>query len=156
MIAPGDHRGPASLIDVRDLAGFMVHLLEQDTGGTFNAAGPATPLTFGEMLAGIRASTAAPVNQLWLPADFLAAQGVGGRELPMWSPEFNRLRGNLVENATSIQAGLAFIPLADTARDTLQWHRSLPDAQQVFDRAGLAPEREAAVIAAWQASAGRV
>jgi len=42
-------------------------------------------------------------------------------------------------------------PLAQTAADTLAWYRQLPEERQSKMRAGLAPEREAAVLAKWHA-----
>jgi 2'-hydroxyisoflavone reductase len=49
-------------------------------------------------------------------------------------------------------AGLRIRPLADTVRDTLRWHRQRPTADQATLKAGLAPEREAAVLAAFLAA----
>src|SRR5439155_931293 len=43
-----------------------------------------------------------------------------------------------------------FRPLADTARDTLAWFKSLPQDRQSKLRAGLTPEREAEVLNAWK------
>ena len=45
-------------------------------------------------------------------------------------------------------AGLKTLPLEHTVADTLAWYRSLPPEQQVFDKAGLSSEREAAALAA--------
>ena len=43
-------------------------------------------------------------------------------------------------------AGLKSRPLHDTVADTLAWWRSLPADQRLFSKAGLTPEREAAVL----------
>jgi 2'-hydroxyisoflavone reductase len=45
--------------------------------------------------------------------------------------------------------GLTFRPLAETARDTLAWFKSLPQDRQSKTKAGLTPVREAEVLAAW-------
>ena len=45
--------------------------------------------------------------------------------------------------------GLTFRPLADTARDTLAWFKSQSQDRQSHLKAGLTPEREAEVLAAW-------
>jgi 2'-hydroxyisoflavone reductase len=42
--------------------------------------------------------------------------------------------------------------LAETARDTLAFHRSRPAERQAALTAGLKPEREAEVLAAWHAA----
>jgi len=58
----------------------------------------------------------------------------------------------------AVAAGLTFRPLADTARDTLEWHKTRPeserDALAAGKIAGMAAAREAEVLAAWKASKG--
>ena len=51
ILAPGTAMDPTQFIDVRDLAAFLLHLLDQETFGTFNADAPAGKLTMGELLA---------------------------------------------------------------------------------------------------------
>jgi 2'-hydroxyisoflavone reductase len=49
-----------------------------------------------------------------------------------------------------MDAGLTFRPLADTARDTLEWFLTLPAGRRKNLRAGLDPDREAFVLDAWR------
>jgi 2'-hydroxyisoflavone reductase len=53
-------------------------------------------------------------------------------------------------------AGLTFRPLAVTAKDTIDWHKTrTPEAQKTMADGGIAgipAEKEAAVIAAWRAA----
>jgi 2'-hydroxyisoflavone reductase len=49
-LAPGRHDDPVQLIDVRDLAEFMIKLLEDQRAGVFNAAGPRETLTMPAFL----------------------------------------------------------------------------------------------------------
>ena len=151
MLAPGNPQAGATFIDVRDLAEFSLHLLERDTSGTYNAAGPPGAMSFGGMLAGIRATTNVPVRLHWMDAAFLAKHEVGGSELPMWMDIENPSGGPLIENQSSIDQGLDFRPLAQTASDTLEWHLSLPAERQEFTRAGLDPAKEKKVLTAWMA-----
>ncbi len=44
VAVPGRLDQPVQVVDARDLARLVVSLLEADTGGTFNAVGPAVPL----------------------------------------------------------------------------------------------------------------
>ena len=53
-----------------------------------------------------------------------------------------------MDTRRAVAAGLRTRPLAQTVADTLAWYRALPPAQQVFDKAGLTPEREAQALAA--------
>ena len=49
----------------------------------------------------------------------------------------------------ALAKGLTFRPLAETARDTLAWFKSQPAERQAKLKAGLSPEREIEVLAAW-------
>ena len=69
------------------------------------------------------------------------------RELDAAGPQAGSLAWS---SQKAVDAGLAFRPLAETARDTLAWFRTLPAERQATLRAGLAAEREAEVLAAWR------
>ncbi len=152
VLAPGDGTDFAQIVDVRDLGAFMVKLVEDQAGGTFLATGPEAPLTMAGMLYGIRAITSADVSFTWVDADFLREHEVGAwMEMPVWVYPSEETRGfSAYDCSKAIAAGLAFRPLADTARDTLAWWRSLPADQQTM-RTGIDPEKEARILAAWHA-----
>ncbi|HYQ81667.1 MAG TPA: epimerase, partial [Anaeromyxobacteraceae bacterium] len=57
-----------------------------------------------------------------------------------------------VSNARAVAKGLRFRPVAETARDTLAWWKTLPAERRAKPHAGLSPEREGEVLAAWKAS----
>jgi 2'-hydroxyisoflavone reductase len=46
--------------------------------------------------------------------------------------------------------GLTYRPFEQTVRDTLAYHQSRPDERQAALRAGLKPDKEASVLAAWK------
>ena len=152
VLAPGDGSDPVQIIDVRDLGRFIVDMVEQETSGTYVATGPGSELTMAGMLYGIRAVTAADVKLTWVDADFLGEHEVRGwMDMPVWmspSPEMAGFSSYDVSKA--IAAGLAFRPLADTARDTLEWWKARPEDERNL-RFGVAPEKEAAVLEAWRA-----
>ena len=50
MLAPGRRDDPVQFIDVRDLAEFMVHLLEDGRSGVYNVVGPKAALTMPAFL----------------------------------------------------------------------------------------------------------
>ena len=150
VLAPGDPTDHVQYSDVRDLAEFYVHLLEQKTAGVFNIGGPASLLTSAEFLYGLRANTSARVSFTWVDWDFLEAQGLGERELPGWrAPRGRYLNNARMDNRRAIAAGLRFRPLAVTARETLEWRRSATDRDGGPLRAGLDTAREREVLAAW-------
>lgn len=162
VLAPGSPSDPVQIIDARDLAEWMIRLAEARAFGTFNACGPAAPLTMGELLAGIKAVTTSGAQFTWVPADVLRAQGVQPwRHMPVWVPGEGATAGFARRsNARAVAAGLTFRSLAVTAADTLAWHRTRPPEEQqaLLDGtlAGIPAAKEREVLAAWRAgSAGK-
>jgi 2'-hydroxyisoflavone reductase len=150
VLAPGDPAHTVSFIDVRDLAAFMVHLLEQDTPGTFNGDGPAEPIPLGQFLPACARGAGTEPTLTFVPTGFLAARGVRPwADMPVWiPPPEGAERCPSVSRARAIEAGLVFRPAEETARDTLAWWREQPRRPL---RTGLSDEREAEVLAAWHA-----
>lgn len=121
--------GPIQVIDVRDLAAFMLTLVESNTTGTFNGAGPASAVTWRDVFASIAAEVGGPGHEMvWVPAEWLTQAGVTVEvDLPMWASaqEASMLRADLTR-ATA--AGLRLRPLADTIADLRRFdlERGLP------------------------------
>jgi 2'-hydroxyisoflavone reductase len=153
ILAPGTLDDPAQWIDVRDLTEWMVRLGESRTGGIFNAVGPRTTCGIGELLYGIKACFNNDARFTWVPTTFLTAQKVRSwGDMPVWSfagASTVAFCTSVIEKALS--AGLTFRPLATTVRDALTWYHARPAAEQEKLRAGIAPERERDVLAAWHA-----
>jgi 2'-hydroxyisoflavone reductase len=150
VLAPGDPAQPVQVIDARDLAAWMLAMVERGAGGTFNAAGPEEPATFAALLRQAAMALDAPVKLTWVAEDFLLERGVQPwTELPLWVP---REDAGLDEVSVrrAVAEGLVFRPLADTVRDTLAWDLARPDAARASSPA-LKPEREAALLAEWHA-----
>ncbi|MGI9206190.1 MAG: SDR family oxidoreductase [Woeseiaceae bacterium] len=144
VLVQGDPTDPIQFVDVRDLAEFYVHLLENSTTGIYNTEGPASALDTAGLVHGVRAVTASPSTLHWVPWDFLIAQGETPQDsLAFWQPPRGRyLNYGRMVNRRAVQKGMRFRPLAVTAKDTLDWHRTRPgDAQQTL-RAGLTRDRE--------------
>lgn len=157
VLAPGDGKDAIQFIDARDLAAWMIHAIEEGDSGVFNATGPATPLTTREFLAQTAAGVGASPRLTWVPSEFLAKQNVAPwSDLPVWLPERDpELTGaSKTSNHKAIARGLTFRPTAETAKDTLAWFRTLPADRQAKLHAGLTPEREQAVLAAWHQHQG--
>ncbi|MFA6165255.1 MAG: NAD-dependent epimerase/dehydratase family protein [Gemmatimonadaceae bacterium] len=155
ILAPDKPDDPCQFIDVRDLAEFSVRLAEARVLGTFNVIGPEKPLTIAEMLYGVKAITATKGRLTWVPWEFLREQGVRPwRHMTVWQPPYGATAGYQRRSAAkAIAAGLTFRSLADTARTTLDWHRTRPQAEQDATLRGaingLDMKREAEVLAAW-------
>jgi 2'-hydroxyisoflavone reductase len=158
VLAPGEGKDSAQLVDVRDLAAWLVSLVERDDHGTYNATGPAKPMTMRAMLEGVRGGVASSANLVWIPWPFLEEQEVAPwMELPAWIPAGEEGAGiAAVSNARAVAKGLLFRPVAETARDTLAWWKTLPEERRAKPRAGLASAKEEKVLAAWKEKAGTV
>jgi 2'-hydroxyisoflavone reductase len=154
VLAPGTPDDPVQFIDARDLAEWTVRMAEAAEKGIYNAAG--TPMPIAEMLYGIKAVTTAVARFTWVPADFLASQQVRGwRHMPTWLPPVGATAGFLRRsNAKALTKGLTFRPLAVTAKDTLDWHKTRPEAELKAMAegavAGISAAREAEVLTAWK------
>jgi 2'-hydroxyisoflavone reductase len=149
VLAPGDPDRSVQLVDARDLADWIVRMVEERQTGIYNAVGPERPLTMERMLRECIAAAGSDAELVWVPDAFLLEREVGQwMELPLWlaDPEW---RGMLETNSSrAIEAGLSFRPLVETARDTLEWDRTRGDYDPA---AGMAPEREAELLAEWRA-----
>jgi 2'-hydroxyisoflavone reductase len=154
VLAPGDGKDPVQLVDARDLAEWTIRLVEARTLGVFNAMGPERELTMGAMLDATREAVGSKPTLAWVSAEFLEQQKVSAwGDMPVWVPGKGDTAGfSRRSNRKAVGAGLAFRPIADTARDTLAWWKAQPAERLAKPlRAGLAPEREAEVLAAWKA-----
>jgi len=153
VLAPNTPNDATQIIDARDLAEWTIRMVEQGDVGVYNATGPEQPRPFGEMLHGIKTALGSDATFTWVPQDFLQEQQVRGwADLPVWVPQGPDTAGFMtVSVANALAKGLTYRPLADTARDTLAYHTSRSEERQQNLRAGLKPEREAEVLAAWHA-----
>jgi 2'-hydroxyisoflavone reductase len=149
VLAPGSADDPVQFIDARDLAEWTIRMVENRETGVYNATGPAKPLGIGGMLGGIKDALKSDARFTWVTEDFLTRQKVEAwSDMPVWAGRESGLARAKIDRALS--KGLTFRPLAETARDTLTWFRSLRQDRQSKLRAGLTPEREAEVLTAWK------
>ena len=149
MLAPGSPDEPVQFIDARDLAEWTIRMAENRETGIYNATGPAKPSGISGMLDGIKAALKSNATFTWVAEDFLTQQKVEPwSDMPVWTGKDSGLALAKIDRA--LNKGLTFRPLAETARDTLAWFKSLPQDRQAKLRAGLTPERETEVLAAWK------
>lgn len=147
VLAPGSATDPIQVIDVRDLAAFMLRCAEQRTIGKFNACGPATRLEWGRVLAACQAASPNPSTLHWVSPEELGA--FGPLNLPIWVPYMAETKGfHAASNRAAIAQGLKFRTIDETVRDTLAWFESLPAERRDKLRAGLSAEKEREVLLA--------
>ena len=156
VLAPGPADRPLQLIDVRDLAEWLVHLADTRTAGVFNGTGPETPSTMEAYLETCRDVAGTEANFVWVDEAFMLEQKVGPySEMPLWVPEqFHAFED--VDVSRAVAAGLKYRRLKDTIQDTLAWARA--EGQRTVDPKklgvkippALTRRREAEVLAAWR------
>ena len=149
IVGPGNPGDPIQFIDVRDLAPFMLTMLDQRLVGAYNALGPNPPVTIGALVEACRSASGVASEVVWAPLDALEAEQVmPWMDMPVWVPAQGEYAGaGLLDVSKSMAAGLTFRPLEDTVTATLEWWRSQPEDRRAQPRAGLSIEREAALLA---------
>ncbi|MFD0327871.1 NAD-dependent epimerase/dehydratase family protein [Streptacidiphilus monticola] len=140
VLAPGRPDAPVQVVDARDLAAWMLSLLEHGASGAYHAATPP-PFTMGDLL-GAAASAVSPpgTTVTWVDDAFLAARGVGSAALPLWTTDPLVRATSTADPAAALATGLKLRPVAESARDIEPFE---PVAGT------LTPAQEAELLAAW-------
>jgi 2'-hydroxyisoflavone reductase len=141
VLAPAVPDQPVQVIDARDLAAFLLTAADAGAAGVVNGVGPVDA-TFADLLAG--------ADVTWVDERWLLDQGVAPwSEVPLWVPSDDPDAGLLRCDDTRARAiGLTTRPLAATVADVAAWDRDRERREPMA--AGLAPDRVAALLAAWR------
>jgi 2'-hydroxyisoflavone reductase len=144
VLGPGDPDAPVQFVDARDLGAWLVQLALAGPGGTFNATGPAEPLTFRELLERVRAATRSDADVIWVDEQRVLDAGVQPwTELPLWLPGGEYAGMARADISKALAAGLTFRPVEETVVDTLAWDRTVDG-----ERPTLAYDREQEILTA--------
>jgi 2'-hydroxyisoflavone reductase len=141
VLAPAPPERVTQVIDVRDLAEWIVELCERSVSGTFNATHPG--LSWEQLLESCSEVTRSDAAVTWVPDDFLLEHDVGPwMELPLWLPDPRVEDALHADVSRAVATGLRFRPLVDTALGALE-------LAEKTDAAGLTPERENRLLTSW-------
>jgi 2'-hydroxyisoflavone reductase len=144
VLGPGSPDARVQFVDARDLARWLVTLALRGPGGTFNATGPAEPLTFATLLDRARDAIGSDANVVWVDDQrVLDAEVQPWTELPLWLPGDEYAGMARADISRALAAGLTFRPVEETVVDTLAWDRGVPG-----DRPTLPHDREQEILAA--------
>jgi 2'-hydroxyisoflavone reductase len=150
VLAPEPREQPVQFVHARDLADWILALAERREAGVFNATGPAEPLTMEGLLDECKVVAESESEVAWVDEDFLLEHGVEPwSDLPLWlAPDANPREASFlaVDVSKAVATGLRFRPLTQTIQETLS-------GAQTTAEAGLSPEREAELLAAWKVRA---
>ena len=147
--APGNPFHPIQVIDVRDLAFWIIKMAEKKVGGVFNATGPENRLSMVEFLNLCRECIQSESKFTWLSEEFLLENQIEPYvDFPLWLPAESKAMQE-ISILRALNAGMELRPLSETILDTLQWDRSRLIAER---RAGLTRLKEEELLRNWKVS----
>ncbi len=156
IIIPGASDEVVQYIDVRDLAEWMIRLLENKAAGTYNGAGPGFDMSTNAFVHGVHASFNSPVKYTQIDdMSFLQENGIIG--IQPWVIQLPEYAGmSRADNKKAIDTGLTFRPLSETVQATHEWWYS--DAVEEERRDNILNgdrsfmKREAEILEKWRAT----
>jgi nucleoside-diphosphate-sugar epimerase len=154
VLVPDIPDSPTQIVDVRDVAAWILLGAERGLAGTFNAVGEVVP--FASYIAESLSAAGATEEVVAVGEDWLVEQGVdywaGPDSLPLWLPPGHE-GFQARSNAAAVAEGLALRPWQETLRDTLEdeRHRGL-DRER---KAGLSRPTERRLLARWKDGLGQ-
>jgi 2'-hydroxyisoflavone reductase len=148
-IAPGDGNEYVQLVDVKDVARFLIQAIDGSLYGTYNLTGK--PMTFREFLQNCRSAVHSDAEFVWVSRDFLKGQNVDSEgHMPLWRPTPIDHAVFQISSQKAFAAGWQPRPFNETAFDCLSYFSAL-DPVNGFDwEDPLAPAREKEVLKEWQ------
>ena len=167
VLAAGDPSTPVQFIDVRDLARWVIRMLERRGTGIYNAVGPVPPINLAGLINAASATAPAPPKVTWVTRAWLSTQpdrqSFDG--LLFW--EYNRGSLSGMSNARALKQGLTTRSVGGTFADTLTWLKDQPPQTEIVtgyrrkaDGSGFEPvrvpwpeylDRERALLSSWHA-----
>ena len=151
VLAPGRPDRFIQFIDVRDLAQWIIIMIERKATGAYNAHGAPRTVTMETLLQECKSVSGSDAHFTWINEDFLIQENVAAwSELPLWLPEeaAPHLKGFMfVSPDKAIAAGLTYRPLHETIRDTLAGHQTNRPNDEL--KAGLDRDKERALLYKW-------
>lgn len=159
VIGPGDPATALSLIDARDLVAWMLRCGADGVSGAYLGTSPSGQTTWGELFGLLREVSGSDCTVTWVPDEVLLAEDVGRwQELPLWVPMAEAPHTWDHEPTGALRTGLRCRPIRESLADTWAWLSTLDRVPTRPDRpsAGMAPDKERRVLAAWHARANQI
>jgi 2'-hydroxyisoflavone reductase len=126
LIPKEAHKQKLQIIDVRDLAKWIVKMVEGQTTGTYNATGPKEKLNFEELIHECSKFAKKQIDFIYVDEKVLIEHhiSIDWNKFPLLFPSKSNMVGLFSINCQRAQnKGLSYRPLATTIADTLKWDR---------------------------------
>lgn len=154
VLVPGKSSDPVQYIDVRDVAAFMIQLIENKIVGTFNAVGPVSPTAMEAFVYGAHAAFSSKASFTIIDDyEFLTSQNVP-YAIPWIMPTGDNFGSARVNNTRAIKNSLTFTPLAQSVYEIEKWWNSGVVTPERREKMYSGPEslmsREKAILTAWK------
>lgn len=140
---------PVQCIDARDLARWVVRMVERQATGVYNATGPSYELK--DILHACQQVTGRQDPIVWVDEAFLMQQGIQDWvELPLWLSTRRLMPGfSKICCQKALRSGLRIRPLKETISSILRWDMMRKEPKL---KAGLDAQKEAKLLAQWKAN----
>jgi 2'-hydroxyisoflavone reductase len=154
-IGPGDGTDPVELVDVKDVARFVLLAIDRALFDVFNLTGRV--MQFREFLGRCNTATRSDAKFVWIPRDFLHGQGLEPDDVlgtfagnfPLWRPPGSNPGLFEISSEKAFRAGWQTRPFEETAFDCLFSFRSMGEHLVWSDY--LSARKEKQVLDAWAA-----
>ena len=145
VLVPHTPNQKLQVIDARDLAKWIVKMIESQGVGTYNATGPKEDLNWEKLISECCRFARKPVDLVWADEPFLMDHQCNNwNKLPLWVPSQSEMAGVFhIDCQKAYDQGLSFRPLSETIADTLRWDDQRADRTL---RVGLNHEEEDALL----------
>ena len=152
-IGPGDGNDPVELVDVKDVARFLMLAIDRSIYGTFNLTGRS--MRFREFLNACKTVTRSDAEFVWVPQSFLHEHqletdytlNLHGGNFPLWRPTDAHPGVYQISSEKAFDAGWQTRGFEETALDCLTYFRSQGDSLDWTDY--LSADKEKQVLDAW-------
>lgn len=154
VLVPGKMNDMVQYIDVRDVAEWMIRLIEDKKVGTFNAVGPKEEQNMYSFVEEAQKAFTAKTSFVKIDNyDFLKEKNIS--HIVPWIMPTEKNKGSAkINNEKGIANGLSFTPLIKTVKDTYEWWISDAVSQEQRDEVELDPKsvlvRENSILEEWK------
>jgi 2'-hydroxyisoflavone reductase len=150
VLAPGPPDRFVQFIDARDLAEWIMSMIERTRSGIYNASGSPGTITMENVLTESNKVNAGSAVFTWVTEDFLLQEKVSAwSEMPLWLPvdAAPHLKGFMfINSGKAFSEGLEPRSLGQITHDLYNWRRT----EHFAMAAGMDPEKEKTLLHKWR------